>query len=166
MSLTREEVLVEMEAVWQELRHELRDLDESLDWKRDARDSESWTIRDIVSHLVGTEEFNALAYLQHTLEDSDSEMRMEAGNPVRTPRRRSQSLSELVEDLSAQCQEMRRRVEEASPTQLEAKGRFVGQSGTREQTFLERAYRAFNYHMREHLEQIRNLRTEMGVSDL
>lgn len=165
MSLTREEVLAEMEVVWQELRYELRDLDQSLDWKSDAQDSESWTIRDIVSHLVGTEEFNALAYLQHTLKDGDSEMRLEPGNPVRTPQRGGQSLSELVEELGVQYREMRRMVEEASPGQLEAKGRFVGQSGTREQTFLERAYRAFNYHMREHVEQIRSLRTEMGVSD-
>ena len=166
MTLTKEEVLEEMESAWQEFRHQVRDLDYSLDWKRDPQDPESWSVRDIISHLLGNEERNALAYLRHTLKNDGSELRLEPGNPVRTPERRASSLAQLVAELDAQYQGMRQMVLEATAPQLETRGRFLGSAGIREYTFLERAYRSVHNHLREHTQQLVVLREELGVADL
>lgn len=166
MALTREQVLREMEDAWQELRHQLRKLDYSLDWKADPENPEAWSVRDIVSHLLGTPERNALAYLKHTLRGDGSVMPMEAGNPVRATERRSASLAQLVSQLEAQYQEMRQMVLQATPQRLEAKGRFLGRSGNTEVSFLERAYGSFHRHMREHTRQLQAMREELGVADL
>ena len=162
MALTRDEVLREMDEAWRELRQQLRGLDDRVDWKSDPQDPESWSVRDIVSHVLGTQEGNALAYLKHVGKRDGTEKRLEADDPVRTPERRAQSLAELVTELDAQCVEMRRMIEEATPAQLEARARFIGRSGGREQTFLERAYGSFHNHMRGHTEQVTELRRELG----
>jgi hypothetical protein len=155
-----------MEDAWQEFRHQLRTLDYSLDWKADPENPETWSARDIVSHLLGTPERNALAYLKHTLKPDGSVMPMEAGNPVRATERRAASLAQLLSQLEAQYQEMRRLVLEATPQRLEAKGLFLGRSGNTEVSFLDRAYGSFHRHLREHTRQIQTLREELGAADL
>jgi hypothetical protein len=162
MSLTRDEVLREMEQVWRDLQHELLDMSYDIDWKRDPQDPESWSARDILSHLMGTEEGNALAYLKHALKADGTEKRLEAGNPVRVPERRDLSMAQLVTQMDAQVTEMRGMVQGATSAQLEATSWFVGGSGSREQTVLERAYRSFHNHMREHTEQVKELRRGLG----
>ena len=158
MDLTRDEVLREMEEAWGDLRQQLLGLDDRVDWKSDPQDDESWSVRDVVSHLLGTQEGNALAYLRHVLKADGTEKRLEADDPVRTPERSAQSLAELVAELDAHCREMRRMVQEATPAQLEVRATFIGRSGSREQTFLERAYGSFHNHMGQHVEQVKELR--------
>jgi hypothetical protein len=98
----------------------------------------------------------------HALKQDGTEKRLLAGDPQRTIERRDLSLAQLVAAMDGQVDEMRRMVQEATPEQLEATSWFVGTSGRREQTFLERAYGSFHNHLRGHAEQVKELRQGLG----
>lgn len=168
MPLTRDEVLGAMEQGFQAFLHELRDLQYSLDWKRDFNDATAWSPRDIITHLMGTLERNTYRALQAIIADDVPPVPFEGGNPYRSPETRAMTLAQLLDRLETLEERLEELVSSVSDEQLARKARMVRPDGTfvREISFLETAHRAFTAHWPEHTKQLYAIREELGVAEL
>jgi hypothetical protein len=167
MPLTRDEVLANMESAYQAFRHELRDLNYSLDWKRDFNDPNAWSPRDIATHLIGTLERNTLRTLALLLEQGAATVQLEGDNPYRETATRAMTLQQLTGYLDEMQQKVVSAVRSATDAQLAAIARIPRADGTvRELTFLEVINRAFTAHWPEHTKQLHAIREELGVAEL
>ncbi|MSQ14201.1 MAG: ClbS/DfsB family four-helix bundle protein [Dehalococcoidia bacterium] len=169
MPLTRDEVLGAMEQGFQAFLHELRDLQYSLDWKRDFNDSNAWSPRDIVTHLMGALERNTYRALQAIIMDDTPAVQLEGDNPYRSPETRAMTLAQLLDRLVTLEERLEELVSSVSDEQLARKARITGWAdGTplRELTFLEVAHRAFTVHWTEHTKQLYAIREALGVAEL
>lgn len=168
MALTRHEVLAAMDQSYLAFLHELRDLQYSLDWKRDFNDPAAWSPRDIITHLAGTLERNTYRTLQAVLVEATPSVQPEGDNPYRSSETRAMTLAQLLDRLETLYDRLTELVSSASDEQLARKARLLRQDGAaaRELTFLEIAHRAFSVHWPEHTAQLFAIREELGVAEL
>lgn len=167
MALDKSTVLADMEAGWREFRHQLRDLDYSLDWKADPRNPQEWSVRDIVTHTIGDTELYTLRALERIMAGEAFAITVEDGNPHRSEQSRALQMAELLARVDEVYQCTVALVQAATPSQCEQKARLRLPSGQEvERSFLEAAQRAFQQHWREHAQQLYAIREQLGVAEL
>jgi len=167
MPLNRDAVLAAIDQGYHAFLHELRDLQYSLDWKRDFNDPAAWSPRDIITHLMGTLEVNTYRTLQAIITDESPTARLEGDNPYRSQETRAMALPQLLDRLETVYDRLTELIASVSDQQLGRTVRILRQDGTtRELTFLEVAHRPFATHWPDHTRQLYSIRQELGVAEL
>ncbi|MSQ12091.1 MAG: hypothetical protein EXR48_05320 [Dehalococcoidia bacterium] len=168
MSLTRDEALQAAEKGWREFRHQLRDLDYSLDWKRNPNDDAEWSVRDILTHVLGTAEQFTLPTMRRMLAEETPTVEHGPGSPYRAHETRAMSLTQLRDRLDAFYQEVVSLLRSSTSEQLQRKVRITWLDGRpqTERNVLEMANRGLGVHWPEHALQLYALREELGVAEL
>ncbi|GBD11724.1 hypothetical protein HRbin23_01397 [bacterium HR23] len=158
MPLARDALLREMHTAFQAVLRHLQGLDYALDWREGP---EEWSARDIVDHLLGTEDSGILFHLGRALRGEP--ITPNPGHLSRSPQRRAMDIQALRRALTDTYQEVIRLVQEASPQQWERKVRLVRPQGVQEIDPEGVVRRFFIAHWNEHARQLASLQERLGI---
>jgi hypothetical protein len=161
--MTKDVQLANVRAVRAELLQLLDGMDYCLDWKPDPS---SWSVREVVYHLLDTPLGGIHSVLRGTLAGELTEFDVWADLTNMTPERQANDMGQVLEDLDGLFQGMEKALEAASSEELAGKPVLVhlrnrGRDEPRTvQALLEGL---FARHWRDHLGQIKELRESLGV---
>ena len=138
-------------------------MDYCLDWKPDAS---AWSARQVVYHLLETPEGGLHQVLWGMISGELDEFDVWADLDNLTPDRLSYDTEQLREDIGTFFRGMAEALETATDDDLDAKAvlfhsRVRGR--TDERTLQKLLEGIFDHHWRAHLDQIRELRTSLGM---
>ncbi|MFN3975328.1 MAG: DinB family protein [Dehalococcoidia bacterium] len=147
-----------MEKALQAVLTNLKGLDYALDWKESPA---QWSARDIVDHLLGTDNSGILYHLGRALQGQP--ILPNPGVVSRSPQRRAMPISDLRKALEVTYREAVRWLQEASPEQLSRKVSLVSSQGNEEIDAIGVVRRFFIAHWNSHAQQLASLREQLGI---
>ena len=164
MTTQRDSLMESVRAVQTQLLQLLEGMDYCLDWKSEP---DSWSVRQLVYHLVDTPPGGLNGILRGFLDGTLSEYDLWADRDNLTPERLTYDLERVRMDLNqvfSGIEESLHRatdqdlVEKNVVVHLKSRGEEVRRNG------LELIQRGFGGHWQSHLEQLKALRESLGVS--
>ncbi len=153
-----------MEQKLQELGEALDGLDEAKAGQRAAE--EEWCCKEVLSHLTGDEGESFVDGFRRFIDEDTPLIGVMVGLPYYTPKRQAMSLSELRAGVWKRYQEVSDFLGGLSDEQLERKGRvpLLKDSPMGEYpTLAQWAGALINFHLPDHINQIRNARQQIGA---
>ena len=142
-----------------ELEEALRGIDEGSAARRPAE--AEWCVKEVLSHLCGDEGESAVARLRRFVDEETPLIGIVAGLPYYTPKRQAMPVAELLSSVRAQLEPMGEFLAGLSDEQLARKGRVPLLKDTpfgEYPTLAQLAGVLVNFHLVDHINQIRNSR--------
>ena len=162
MTQSKAQLLAQIPEIRAELIAILEGMDYCLDWRPDP---ESWSVREVISHLLNTPPGGVPAVFRGVMDGSVTEFDLWADQPYLTPPMQEWGIAELREALESYFAELTAALESVTEESLAATV-MVHQRNRhwdepRPAQWLPE--RLFAGHWREHLAQLRELRDTLGV---
>lgn len=163
MTQPKAQLLAQIPEIRAELRAILAGMDYCLDWRPDP---ESWSVREVISHLLNTPPGGVPAVFRGVMDGSVTEFDLWADKPYLTPQMQEWGIAELRAALESYFAELSAALESVTAESLAAATVMVHQRNRhwdepRPAQWLPE--RLFAGHWREHLAQLRELRDTLGV---
>lgn len=163
MTTAKAQHLANLQAIRAELLAILDGMDYCLDWRPDP---ETWSAREIISHLLNTPPGGVPAVFRGVMEGSVTEFDLWADQPYLTPEMQNWDIAELRAALEIYFAELAAALGSVTEESLAAATVMVHQRNRhwdepRPAQWLPE--RLFAGHWREHLTQLRELRDTLGV---
>ncbi len=163
MTQPKAQLLAQIPEIRAELMAILEGMDYCLDWRPDP---ESWSVREVISHLLNTPPGGVPAVFRGVMDGSVTEFDLWADQPYLTPQMQEWGLAELRAALESYFAELTAALESVTEESLSAATVMVHQRNRhwdepRPAQWLPE--RLFAGHWREHLAQLRELRDTLGV---
>lgn len=131
---------------------------------RNPPGEDRWSIKQVISHLRGTQEGHVPG-LRRFLDEDTPLVDIEAGNPFFSASREGESLSGLLSDFEAEFDRMAEFVRPLTEEQLRRRARIPMLKGSplgEQPTLAEWIAAVAEYHVDFHVEQLRTIRREVG----
>ena len=163
MANSKDAHLADIRGISDDLLQLLEGIDYCLDWKPDA---ESWSVREVVYHLVDTPLGGLHNLVQGILSGEQREFDLVPDLSNMTAERMANGPQEVRQDISAVLQGLERAVSVAGEGELVEKSilAHLKARGRDEERTVEMLLDGlFARHWRGHLEQIRELRESLGM---
>ncbi len=147
----------------EELSEALEGLDEEKAGQRVA-DAE-WCCKEILSHLMGDEGEDILAPFRQIMEEDTPLIGIVTGLPYYTPDRQTMSLAEMRGAVASRFRELAEFLAGLEDTELARKARVPLFKDTPfgEYATMAQFAGALNFHLTDHINQIRNARQQVGA---
>lgn len=163
MTQSKAQLLAQVPEIRAELMAILEGMDYCLDWRPDP---ESWSVREVISHLLNTPPGGVPAVFRGVMDGSVTEFDLWADQPYLTPQMQEWGIAELRAALESYFAELTAALESVTEESLAAATVMVHQRNRhwdepRPARWLPE--RLFAGHWREHLAQLRELRDTLGV---
>lgn len=163
MTQPKAQLLAQIPEIRAELMAVLEGMDYCLDWRPDP---ESWSVREVISHLLNTPPGGVPAVFRGVMDGSLTEFDLWADQPYLTPELQSWDIAELRAALETYFAELTASLESVTDESLAAATVMVHQRNRhwdepRPAQWLPE--RLFAGHWREHLAQLRELRDTLGI---
>ena len=163
MTQSKAQLLAQVPEIRAELRAILEGMDYCLDWRPDP---ESWSVREVISHLLNTPPGGVPAVFRGVMDGSVTEFDLWADQPYLTRQMQDWGIAELRAALESYFAELTAALESVTEESLAAATVMVHQRNRhwdepRPAQWLPE--RLFAGHWREHLAQLRELRDTLGV---
>ena len=146
-----------------ELSEALEGLDEEKAGQR-AADAE-WCCKEVLSHLMGDEGEDILAPFHQIIEEDTPLIGIVTGLPYYTPDRQAMSLAELRGAVSSRFQELAEFLGSMNDADLARKARvpLFKETPIGEYATMAQFVGALDFHLTDHINQIRNARQQVGA---
>lgn len=154
-----EELLTKYQQAWQEFTAQLDGLEGYLDQRPLAQE---WTVREILSHLIGRPEGGLKATISRMAQEELPELDMNPGQINMTPERQGASLDSLLRQLEVVYKKNLEFAATLSDEVWQRKGHFPGLGGS-EFTALQFAKIGLYGHLRDHAGQLAKIRAALQV---
>ena len=163
MTQPKAQLLAQIPEIRAELRAILEGMDYCLDWRPDP---ESWSVREVISHLLNTPPGGVPVVFRGVMDGSVTEFDLWADQPYLTRQMQEWGIAELRAALESYFAELTAALESVTEESLAAATVIVHQRNRhwdepRPAQWLPE--RLFAGHWREHLAQLRELRDTLGV---
>lgn len=163
MTQPKAHLLAQIPEIRAELMAILEGMDYCLDWQPDR---ESWSVREVISHLLNTPPGGVPAVFRGVMDGSVTEFDLWADQPYLTPELQSWDIAKLRAALETYFSELTAALESVTDESLAAATVMVHQRNRhwdepRPAQWLPE--RLFAGHWQEHLTQLRELRDTLGV---
>lgn len=163
MTQPKAQLLAQIPEIRAELMAILSGMDYCLDWRPDP---ESWSAREVISHLLNTPPSGVPAVFRGVMDGSVTEFDLWADQPYLTPQMQEWDIAELRANLETYFAELTAALESVTDESLAAATVMVHQRNRhwdepRPAQWLPE--RLFAGHWKEHLNQLRELRDTLGV---
>lgn len=163
MTQPKAQLLAQVPEIRAELVAILEGMDYCLDWRPDP---ESWSVREVISHLLNTPPGGVPAVFRGVMDGNVTEFDLWADQPYLTRQMQEWGIAELRAALESYFAELTAALESVTEESLAAATVMVHQrnrhwDGPRPAQWLPE--RLFAGHWREHLAQLRELRDTLGV---
>ena len=163
MTTQRDTFLQEIKSIRSELERLLDGIDYCFDWKPD---SEEWSARELVYHLMDTPSGGIHNIVKGVLEGSLEEFSIEASLTNLTEERSQRDLTQAKTDVEVVLASLEKTLSSAADgdlTERKATVHSITRSSTDERTAATVFGGIFVRHWREHLEQLAVLRDALGL---
>ena len=163
METLRDAQLAKVQSIESELLGLLEGMDYCLDWKPDP---DSWSVREVIYHLLGTPAGGVHTILQGILSGELTEFEVWADRTNMTPERQTCHIDAVLQDISVLFRGIEAALQAASDDDLTGKSALAHlRSYDREDQRTGQALLdgLLARHWGEHLGQIRELRETLGV---
>lgn len=124
-----------------------------------------WCCKEVLSHLLSDEGEDVVAPLRRFMDENTPLIGIVTGLPYYTPVRQAMSLGELQDVVSSRYRELANFLGDLSEEQLNRKARvpLFKQTPIGEYATLVQFAGALNFHLSDHINQIRNARQQVGA---
>ncbi len=163
MTQPKAQLLAQVPEIRAELRAILEGMDYCLDWRPDP---ESWSVREVISHLLNTPPGGVPAVFRGVMDGSVTEFDLWADQPYLTRQMQEWGIAELRAALESYFAELTAALESVTEESLSAATVMVHQRNRHWDEPCPAQWlpeRLFAGHWREHLAQLRELRDTLGV---
>ncbi len=146
-----------------ELEEEVAGIDQQAAGRRPSETE--WCVKEVLSHLCGDEGQSAVAVLRPFIDEDTPLIGVVAGLPYYTPKRQGMTVTELLSEVRERYQEIAGFLAGLTDEQLARKARvpLLKDSPLGEYpTLAQMAGGLINFHLSDHINQIRNARQRVG----
>jgi hypothetical protein len=158
-----QELKVRAQAAWENLAAQTKGLEPYLER---ADEPGEWTAREVLSHLLWDQGWNAVTLMQSFAERELPVVEIEPGNAYLTPERRTMTLPQFVAALDAQRRDVLGYLDTLTEKDLTRKARiplFKTFMGTDEIPLPVFIGAIFEYHWNDHAGQLAKIRQAIGL---